>query len=172
MLPVMIAVAERFPKLTFTIAGAPSIEPDFYHHLIPDIGKSNIEIVHGDTYGLLSRAHAALTTSGTATLETALFNVPQVVCYKGSRLSFEIARRLIRVPFISLVNLIAAKPVVEELIQDNMNVDKLTQALDTIVAGDIREAILEDYKNLESRLDQGGASRQVAEGIVKAASEN
>lgn len=168
MLPVMAAVSERFPKLRFTIAAAPSIDSEFYHQLLPDIGKSNIGIVHDDTYGLLDRAHAALTTSGTATLETALFNVPQVVCYRGSRLSFEIARRLIRVPFISLVNLIAAKPVVEELIQDNMNVDKLTQALDAILSGEMRQAILEDYRALETHLDEGGASRKVAKSIYKA----
>ena len=168
ILPIMASVAERFPALKFTIAGAPSIDNDFYHSIVPDIGKSNINLVTGDTYGILNRAHAAMTTSGTATLETALFMVPQVVCYKGSRLSFEIARRLIRVPFISLVNLIAAKPVVEELIQDNLNPDKLSRALDAIITGPVRDMILEDYKKLGSHLDAGGASIKVAQAIYQA----
>ena len=130
-----------------------------------------MDIVQGDTYGVLSRSEAALTTSGTATLETALFGVPQVVCYKGNAISFAIARRLVKVPFISLVNLIAGRPVVEELIQDNMNTVKLTRSLNQILEPKMRQAMLKDYEVLHKLLDAGGASKLAAGHIYHAISK-
>lgn len=170
LLPVMLEVAEAFPDEHFTIAAAPNQTDAFYQSFLQKRRAGNIEIVHGDTYGVLSRSRAALTTSGTATLETALFDVPQVVCYKGSRLSFEIARRLVKVPFISLVNLIAGKPVVEELIQGNVTESKMSRALEMILQGKVRKQILEDYQVLRHLLDEGGASNKVATAVFNAIS--
>lgn len=168
LLPIMLRVAESFPDEHFTVAAAPNQPEAFYMSLIQKCSAVNVSVVHGDTYGVLSRSRAALTTSGTATLETALFDVPQVVCYKGSRLSFEIARRLVKVPFISLVNLIAGKPVVEELIQGNVNEPKMSRALSTILQGTVRKQILKDYEVLRHLLDEGGASVKVASAIYNA----
>jgi len=165
MLPVMLEVAARFPKYKFCIAAAPHITASLYTSMLNQCSAENVEIVSGDTYGVLQRSIATLTTSGTATLETALFGVPQVVCYKGNQLSFAIARRLVRVPFISLVNLIAGKPVVEELIQENMNASRLSSSLDDILAGKLRSAMLHDYQTLREKLNMGGASKQVASHI-------
>ena len=165
ILPVMIEAAKTFPDRQFTIAAAPSIPEEFYRKFLDKEETSNIDIVFGDTYGVLLRSKAAMTTSGTATLETALFGVPQVVCYKGNQLSFEIAKRLVKVPYISLVNLILGKPVVEELIQDNVNPMKLSNSLQAVISGEIRDMILSEYDKLEDILDEGGASKQVAASI-------
>jgi lipid-A-disaccharide synthase len=165
MLPVMLEVASRFPKNKFCIAAAPHVPGTLYTSMLNKSTADNVEIVEGDTYGVLQRSIATMTTSGTATLETALFGIPQVVCYKGNQLSFAIARRLVKVPFISLVNLIAGKPVVEELIQENMNPAKLSTSLQNILSGDMRSAMLNDYGVLRQKLDMGGASRHVADEI-------
>lgn len=167
MLPVMLEVAESFPKYQFCIAAAPHTSDSVYREIMSKHPSSNIEIVKGDTYRIFSRSIAVMTTSGTATLEAALFGIPQVVCYKGNFLSFAIAKRLVKVPFISLVNLIAGKPVVEELIQENMNASKLASSLQSILAGDIREEMLNDYAQLSGKLDEGGASKIVAERIYE-----
>ena len=165
MLPVMLEVAARFPKYKFSIAAAPHVPKELYTSMLDLSSAENVEIIEGATYSVLQRSIATLTTSGTATLETALFGVPQVVCYKGNPLSFAIARRLVRVPFISLVNLIAGKPVVEELIQENMNPNKLSTSLQNILSGKLREHMLGDYSALYKKLDMGGASQEVALGI-------
>ena len=167
LLPIMLRVAEAYPDEKFTIAAAPNQPESLYRSFLKKFTADNVEIIHGDTYGVLDRSHAALTTSGTATLETALFNVPQVVCYRGSRLSFAIAKRLVKVPYISLVNLIAGKPVVEELIQDNVNVRKVSRALEAILRGSVRKQILQDYTVLRRLLDAGGASNKVATAIYE-----
>lgn len=166
MLPVMLKVAEQTPERQFVVAAARHIEDRVYERISRKVKLGNVRIHRGSPYDVLSGAQAALTTSGTATLETALFGVPQVVCYKGNQLSFEIARRLVKVPFISLVNLIAGKPVVEELIQENMNPGRLAEALDNILDPQTRTYILEEYNSLRSRLDEGGASENVAKDIV------
>jgi lipid-A-disaccharide synthase len=165
MLPVMLEVASLFPKYKFSIAAAPHVPRSLYTTMLDQSPANNVDIVEGDTYGVLRRSLATMTTSGTATLETALFGVPQVVCYKGNPLSFAIARRLVKVPFISLVNLIAGKPVVEELIQENMNPRKLASSLEGILKGKLRAAMLEDYSTLREKLDKGGASQIVAANI-------
>lgn len=166
-LPVMLALTERFPGYQFCIAAAPHVPESLYKRLMDKYDVHNVSLRQGETYDVLNKAHAALTTSGTATLETALFGVPQVVCYKGNALSFQIARRLVKVPYISLVNLIAGKPVVEELIQENFNATRLSKALERILNPAIRQEMIEDYHTLVSQLEQGGASQIVARQILQ-----
>jgi lipid-A-disaccharide synthase len=141
------------------IAKAPSNEDEFYKSFITD---QNIETTR-DTYGLLKHARAALVTSGTATLETALFGVPEVVCYKGSNISYQIAKRLIRIKYISLVNLIMDKPVVKELIQDDLTTENLKTELNSILFD--TEKILrikKDYDELRDLLSKGGNASETA----------
>jgi lipid-A-disaccharide synthase len=124
--------------------------------------------VKDQTYSLLSKASAALVTSGTATLETALFGVPQVVCYKGSQVSFEIAKRLVKIKYIALVNLIMDKPVVTELIQNHLTADNLTRELDTILHNQNRiQQIKQDYADLKNLLQkESNASARAAQEII------
>lgn len=164
MLSLMLATVPQFPDYQFVIAGAPSLDLDFYQ---PFLTTPGVELVMNKTYALLQVAHAALVTSGTATLETALFQVPQVVCYKGSWLSYQIAKRIITLKYISLVNLIMDREVVKELIQDDLTINNLTQELQKIVAGPVRKHMLLDYKELEKKLGGTGASQNAAALIVK-----
>lgn len=170
MLPVMISLAGKYSSYEFVIAGAPSVDKAFYKQII---GTSGISILFGQTHELLRHTHAAMVTSGTATLETALFGVPQVVCYRGSAISFAIARRIVDVKYISLVNLIMDRNVVTELIQDEFNGKNLKRELDVILAGDHRSVIMADYRLLREKLGGEGASQRAAKAImqyVKAAS--
>jgi lipid-A-disaccharide synthase len=121
------------------------------------------------TYDLLSHAHAALVTSGTATLETALFGVPEVVCYRGGALSYWIARRLVDVKYISLVNLIADQPLVKELIQNDLNIPNLQTAFADILDEDHRNMIQEGYAFLREKLGQPGASARAAALVIETA---
>src|SRR5690606_34312912 len=114
MLALMLAATASFPDYQFVIAGAPSLDQEFYR---PFLKSTDINLVFNQTYDLLSISHAALVTSGTATLETALFKVPQVVCYRANWISYQIAKRIITLKYISLVNLIMDREVVKELIQ-------------------------------------------------------
>ena len=160
MLPLMLSVTEKFPGYKFVIAGAPSVEPGYYSQFTN--GK-NVEVISGNTYGLLSAARAALVTSGTATLETALFRVPEVVCYKGNVISYHIARKLIKVKFISLVNLIMDREVVKELIQDELNPQMIESELKRILNdGPDRDQMLADYDSLFTKLGGEGASDRAA----------
>lgn len=165
MLEIMISVAKEFTDYQFVIAGAPSQEQSFYESFL---STKNVNFVTNKTYDLLSISAAALVTSGTATLETALFKVPQVVCYKGNRISYEIAKRVIRLDYISLVNLILNKPAVTELIQNEFNTNRLKQSLANILNPQSREAIFIDYYNLEKKLGGRGASRNTAKLIYSA----
>jgi lipid-A-disaccharide synthase len=164
MLKVMVKVAVKNANYRFVIAAVKSISPEFYK---AQIGDAKIEMITGDTYSLLSVASAAMVTSGTATLETALFEVPEVVCYKGGKISYEIAKRLIKVKYISLVNLILDRPCVAELIQDDMNVERLNEELKKVLEeGAFRNKMLADYNELKLKLGGGGASKKVAQSIV------
>jgi lipid-A-disaccharide synthase len=163
MLVLMLSVVPSFPGYEFVIAGAPSLDDDFYSKFT---GESSVHFVTGETYPLLQCAKAALVTSGTATLETALFKVPQVVCYKGNWVSYQIAKRIITLKFISLVNLIMDREVVKELIQDQLTSKSLVEELNAILSGPSREAILADYNHLEKKLGGGGASEKAAGLIV------
>ncbi|MEZ4936866.1 MAG: lipid-A-disaccharide synthase [Crocinitomicaceae bacterium] len=166
-LPEMLKAISIYQDYEFVIAGAPTLEEDFYKKLI---GNQSIKILYNKTYDLLNNAHAALVTSGTATLETALFKVPEVVCYKGSAISYQIAKRLISVDYISLVNLIMEKEVVKELIQYEMNVKNIRKELDLILEGEGRERILNDLENLREKLGGLGASHNVASKLLKSIS--
>lgn len=167
MLPIMLSVIEFFPNHQFVIAGAPSQTKEFYQNLAGD----SVKFVSNRTYDLLMVSEAALVTSGTATLETALFNVPEVVCYKGSWVSYQIAKRLVKIEYISLVNLILDKPAVKELIQGELNTTQLTEELQGIIeGGEKRTAMLKDYSELQEKLGGGGASANVAQEIFNAIS--
>lgn len=164
MLGVMLAVAKKYTDYQFVIAGAPSQEVSFYKSLITE---KNVRLIKNKTYDILKNAHAAMVTSGTATLETALFKVPQIVCYKGSQLSYEIAKRIINLEYISLVNLIMDKTVVTELIQNELNEINLKNELEAILFSEKKEQILNDYEVLQKKLGGGGASERVAKDIIK-----
>jgi len=154
-LPIMLEVSRAFPQYQFVVAKAPGQEDAFYEALLKPY--PNVEAVAGKTYYLLAQASAALVTSGTATLETALFGVPEVVCYKGSSISYQIARRLIKVKYISLVNLIMDKLVVKELIQNDLTVENATRELRGLLEDKERqEQLQQDYAALKAILSAGG----------------
>lgn len=163
-LPTMLEAVRSFDSYQVIIAGAPSLAPEFYLQFI----KESDKIIFGKTYDILEIAEAAVVTSGTATLETALFHVPQVVCYKSSAFSYQIAKRLVKIKFISLVNLILNKEAVKELIQQDCNPTLIQKEIGKIlVGGDHRESMLQDYKELEQLLGAGGASKKIAHAMLK-----
>lgn len=159
MLTVMLSVIKDFPDYQFVIAGAPSLDTQFYQSYLL---HKNVKLIQNRTYDLLSITTAALVTSGTATLETALFKVPQVVCYKANWISYQIAKRIITLEYISLVNLIMGKEVVTELIQNDFNKKKLTTALKAILSGSKRAEQLASYTTLIKKLGGTGASKMAA----------
>ena len=164
MLAIMLSVVPKFPKYQFVIAGAPNLDQSFYKNFL--INK-NVHFIFNQTYTILTHAHAALVTSGTATLETALFQVPQVVCYRGNWISYQIAKRIITLDYISLVNLIMDKEVVKELIQNDLNTTNLTDELKKILEGGKREQQLQEYAQLIQKLGGKGASDNAAKMIVQ-----
>ena len=164
-LPLMVRLANNHPEYRFVVAGMSLIGHEFYDKLI----NTNIEIVYDQTYSLLSQAHAAIVCSGTATLETALFNVPQVVCYSGNPISIMIARAVVskRIKYISLVNLIADKPIVTELIQEDFNAERLVHEFRLIADNsDNRSRMQHDYASMRTLLGNGGASHRTADIIL------
>ncbi len=164
MLQIMLSVRPFFKEYQFVIAGAPSLDKDFYQKYVDE----NVHFVSNKTYDLLRCSKAALVTSGTATLETALLNIPEVVCYRGSNISYAIAKRLIKnIKYISLVNLIMDREVVKELIQNDLNLDHLVKELNKILDGAGREKMLIDYKILKEKLGGVGASHNAADVILK-----
>ena len=168
-LPIMLKALADFPAYQFIIAGAPSLDATFYMEIIGNIeANQNVRILYNQTYDLLSASEAAIVTSGTATLETALLEIPEVVCYKGSAISYHIAKRLIKIDYISLVNLIMGKEVVKELIQQDCNPDAIRKELQQIIIGGKKRAsILENYKELKKIVGGGGASEKVAQSLLK-----
>lgn len=164
-LPIMLQVAKHFPAYQFVVAKAPGLHESFYAELLAPY--KNVSSVVNKTYELLVQSKAALVTSGTATLETALFAVPEVICYKGSAFSYQIAKRLIKIKFIGLVNLIMNKEVVKELIQDELTVENLKYELNLLLTDEKKQKQLkEDYAELKNLLSQGGhASANAAESI-------
>ncbi len=165
-LPIMLQALKSFENYQIVVAGAPSLEAAFYQPFLADY--SNVKIVHGQTYDLLSNSEVAVVTSGTATLETALFEVPEVVCYIGSPISYYIAKQLIKIKYISLVNLIMDREVVKELIQKECNPKTIQQELKQLVkGGEKREKQLNDYKKLKEILGGGGASDKIAQLLLK-----
>ncbi len=167
MLEVMLQVITKFPGYQFVIAGAPSQAKEFYQEIINKSQAAlQVSIVSNQTYALLQNSTAALVTSGTATLETGLFKVPQVVCYRGNTLSYWIARRLVNVKYISLVNLIVDQLLVKELIQDELTPQNLINELNLILNPEHRNKVMEGYDLLGKKLGESGASERTAELIV------
>jgi len=165
MLPVMIKAASRFKTHQLVIAGAPNKEKKYYQSILKNnnIINTRLKIVINDTYNLLNFSKVALVTSGTATLETALFKIPQVVCYKTSPTSYFIGKILIKnLKYISLVNLILDKSVVTELIQNNCNVTRLEIEIKKILKGKHRNEMIENYNKLEDKIGKSGASKRTA----------
>jgi lipid-A-disaccharide synthase len=165
MLGEMLKVIKDFPAYQFVIAGAPSQDVSFYESLIPADIKSSVKVISNKTYDVLGIAEAALVTSGTATLETALFEVPEVVCYKGSNISYLIAKQLVKnIKYISLVNLVMDKELVRELIQADMTAKTIKTELALIIEGGAnRAAMLQGYKELKDKLGNEGASANTAQ---------
>jgi len=163
MLGTMLTIPETYPQYQFVIAGAPSQETSFYESLIR---QENVLLIKQRTYDILKIAKVALVTSGTATLETALFKVPQVVCYKGSAFSYAIAKRIVKLKYISLVNLIMDKPIVTELIQDDFTAENLSREFEAIDNSSKRDVMLKAYNELETKLGGVGASEKTAASII------
>jgi lipid-A-disaccharide synthase len=162
-LPIMLSIVDDFPEYQFVVAGAPSQDEHFYSSFI---GSKNVMLIQNQTYKILDVAYAALVTSGTATLETALFKVPEVVCYKGSEISYQIAKRIITLKYISLVNLIMNEEVVTELIQNEFNSKRLKEELSKLLDENNRVKIFEKYNLLEQKLGGKGASKKTASLII------
>jgi lipid-A-disaccharide synthase len=162
ILPEMLTIAKHYPNYQFVIAATNNFSKQYYKSFITE---NNIKLVFDETYGLLSNATAALVTSGTATLETALFKVPQVVCYKTNWLTYFLAKNLIKIKYLSLVNILMDKLVVKELIQNELNENRLEIELDILLNDN--EKILTNYVKLIDLLNKMGASKNAAQFIIK-----
>lgn len=163
-LPIMLSVTGHYPDYQFIIAGAPSIRKEVYFKW----AENKIPVLYNRTYSILQHSAAGMVVSGTATLEAALLGVPQVVCYRGSKLSYQIAKRFIKVKYISLVNLIMDKEVVKELIQDDFNSTNLKYELDKLLFNKIfRDSLKDGLEELKYMLGESGASNRAAEKIVR-----
>jgi lipid-A-disaccharide synthase len=164
MLQLMVFTKKQFPGYQFVIAGVGNLSKEFYEQFLSD----DIRIVFDQAYDLLSHAEAAMVTSGTATLETALFGVPQVVCYKTSQITYSIARMVIRIPFISLVNLIAQKKVVTELLQTDLTTENITKEIRKLLDNsEERKQQIADYQKIREILGSEGASAKTGQRIVE-----
>lgn len=163
LLPDMLSVTHHFPAYDFVVAAAPSFDEAYYQQFIK---TDNVKLVFAQTYNLLHVASAAIVASGTATLETALFHVPQVVVYRGGAISVAIARALVKIRFISLVNLIMDRGVVTELIQNDCNTEKITACLKGILADEDRALMMKDYEELTTKMGTAGASERTAKLIL------
>ena len=162
-LPIMLEAVREFKSHQIVIAGAPNLDDSFYQSF-----SQNVKIIYGETYAILANAHTAVVTSGTATLETALFKVPEVVCYKGSEFSYRIAKRLIKVKYISLVNLIMDKEIVRELIQKDCNSVLIREEVERLISDEsYRTSMLKSFDALEIVLGGVGASEKVAQSLLK-----
>ena len=164
MLPIMLKMVPRFPDYQFVVAGVSSLDKDLYKQIM---GKTDAFYVENQTYELLQNSSAALVTSGTATLEAALFTVPEVVCYKATDFSYRLAKWMIKVKYISLVNLVMDREAVKELIQNDLTEEKLAAELDQLLHNGKRQRqLLEDYEELKDPLGNAGASEKAAEVII------
>jgi lipid-A-disaccharide synthase len=164
MLPKMLTTVEYFPDYQFVVGASTSISDDFYR---PFISNKNVTFVREQTYNLFNLSDAGLVTSGTATLEAAIFGMPEVVCYHGSAISIAIARRLIKIKYISLVNLIMDKEVVKELIQTDLSTENLVKQLKLILNPVYTDKLQENYAQLRQKLGGSGASEKVAKAMLK-----
>ena len=170
ILPIMLDALSGFQGYQFVTAAAPAIPLSFYKEIA---GNSTVKIISGPTYELLHNSEAALVTSGTATLETALLDVPQVVCYKGSTISYLLARLIVRVPYISLVNLVMGKEIVRELIQSDLSGTKLSSELKRLLSDkNYREVMKAGYQQLREKLGGQGASAKTAKLMIQYLKKN
>lgn len=169
MLKVMLNITPSFNQYQFIIAGAPSINPDFYSEIT---GATSVKTITGQTYDILRNSEAALVTSGTATLETALIGIPQVVCYKGNFFSYLIARLVVKIKYISLVNLIMGQKVVHELVQDDFKIKTLENELRKILNGIENQNIIKAYAGLREKLGGQGASKKAAQLMIQYLKKN
>lgn len=166
VLPIMLRAASHFPDYQFVVAGVSSLDKSLYKKIM---GNSDVFLIENQTYELLQNSSAAIVTSGTATLETALFTVPEVVCYKATTLSYFLAKWMIKVKYISLVNLVMDKEVVKELIQGDLTEENIVNELELLLHNGKRQRqLLEDYEELKGRLGNAGASEKAAEVIIDA----
>ncbi|MGQ9846071.1 MAG: lipid-A-disaccharide synthase [Bacteroidales bacterium] len=163
ILKIMTSVAGDFKDYNFVVAGLSFLPKELYADALK---TPNVRVIFDDTYALLHHVEAAIVKSGTATLETALFNVPQVVCYKTNRLTFAIGKRLVKVKYVSLVNLILEKESVKELLQDNLNYQNIKSELKKLLDPNYKEAILKDYEKLKKLIGEKGASDRVAAKMI------
>lgn len=162
-LPIMLEALKGITSHQMVVAGAPTLEKSFYESI-----TTEAHIIYGETYSILANSDLAVVTSGTATLETALFKVPEVVCYKGSEISYRIAKKLIKVEYISLVNLIMNKEIVKELIQRDCNPTLIRTEIDKLMHDPIYRKNMENaYDELEKILGGEGASKKVAQSLLK-----
>ncbi len=172
LLPEMLAIVPDFPDHHFVVCGAPGIEPEFYNQFLSADGKSNISadgnisIVFGDTYNAISNSECAAVTSGTATLETAYLRTPQVVCYKMATLTYWLAETFVRIKWFSLVNIIAGREVVRELLQSHLSADISKELKHILADADYRQAMLKSYDEIRATLGNGLASENTARVIV------
>jgi len=165
ILPKMLDVVESFPNYRFVLAATRNLPEDHYKELL---GNKKVELVFDKTYEVLDQAEAALVASGTATLETALLNIPQVVCYRANPISYIIAKNLVHIKFISLVNLIMDRQIVTELIQHDLNKEKISKELESILeGGEKREEMLKNYAEMQKRVGEAGASVRAAKLMVQ-----
>jgi len=165
ILPQMVKIVGDLPEYQFVIAGAKNLSDELYFKII---GKEPVQLIREKTYEILRVSESAIVASGTATLETALFGIPQVVCYKGDFFSMLMAWIMIRVKYISLVNLIMDKEVVKELLGYSLNKKNLLSELKSIISGGSRrDEILSEYKKLKQKLGQAGASQRIAREMVR-----
>jgi lipid-A-disaccharide synthase len=164
ILPEMLTLIEHFPEFQFVIAGAPSFNTDSYK---PIIRKYSVSLVFGQTYDLLKHATAAVVTSGTATLETALFNLPQVVVYKTHQLTYDIAQLFIKLRFFSLVNIIIEREIVKEILQNDLPAKMKAELTKILSENDYRQQMINNYKEMQQILGGPGASKRTAEQITK-----
>jgi lipid-A-disaccharide synthase len=165
-LPIMLSVANAFPNEHFVVAQAPGIDTAWFNTLIPNL--PNVHVVAANTYAILQHSKAALVTSGTATLETALLNVPEIVCYKGNPITLALAKRFVKIKFIALVNLIMDKEVVKELIQEDLTTKQLSIELKKLLEDPAKQAAIKaDYAALKQVLTTGHKATEVAAGIIQ-----
>lgn len=164
ILKIMTSVAGDFKEYNFVVAGLSFLRKELY---VEALKIPNVRVIFDDTYALLHHVEAAIVKSGTASLETALFNVPEVVCYKTNRLTFAIGKRLVKVKYVSLVNLILGKESVKELLQNDLNYQNIKAELIKLLNPDYRAGVLEDYKKLKKLIGEKGASERVAAKMIQ-----
>jgi len=168
--PLMLKISKLFPEYQFLVAAAPSLGKEIFLKYIKD---EDVTLIYNDTYEILKHSEAAIVTSGTATLETAILNIPELVCYKGDKLSYHIAKRLVKVDYISLVNLVMQKEIIKEFIQYDMTAENITNELKLILNNDVyRNTMLSEFENLRNILGGKGASERTADIIVKSLTNN